>query len=275
VGPVVRALQEPGEVSRARVLSLWGRRLPAVLVIGAAKAGTSSLFYALKQHPGFAEPTRKEINYFDVQYERGTAWYRAHFPLRWGDGAISGEASPYYLYHPHAARRAAALVPHTKLIALLREPVDRAFSHYHHNRVRDREHLSFEEAVGREEERIGDGWRRMLADEQHDDQDVRTYSYLARGRYAEQLDRWMEHFPSRQLLVLRSEDLYVDPPATFARVTDFLGLPRHADIDFEHRNAGEYGDDDVSPELRARLAHLFAADGARLRTEYGADLTWP
>jgi hypothetical protein len=273
VGPVVRALREPVDVTRRAVLSSWRRDLPEVLVIGAAKSGTSSMFFALKQHPLFAAPCTKEVNFFDLEHFRGTAWYRAHFPIRSRAGMVSADASPSYLWDPKAPRRAAQLLPGAKLIALLRDPIARAHSHHQHNARRGTEPLTFEEAVDREEDRTREGWQRMLVDDSYVSSDARIYSYVARGRYVEQLDRWAAHYSKSRMLVLRSEDFYADPAGVFRQVTDFIGIPWHDGIEFEHRNAGGY--DDVVPcQVDAHLATMYAPYNERLRSAYGEHLVW-
>src|SRR4051812_20031887 len=117
-----------------RHLSAPLRGLPSVLIIGAQKSGTTSLSSYLVEHPDMLPSLRKEVHYFSFNYERGVNWYRAHFPythhLR--RGALTLDATPYYLVHPLVAQRAAQLLPHAKLVVLLRNPVDRALSHYQH-----------------------------------------------------------------------------------------------------------------------------------------------
>jgi hypothetical protein len=274
VGPTLRSLREPGDVTRGALLSAWRRELPELLVIGAAKSGTSSMFFALKQHPMFAAPCTKEINYFDIEFYRGRPWYRAHFPVRAQEGMVSGDASPGYLWDPRAPRRAAELLPGAKIVALLREPIARAFSHHQHNSRRDSEPLSFEEAVDQEDARTADGLARMRADEGHVSHAARVYSYVGRSRYAEQLDRWAACFPRERMLVLRSEDFYAHPASVFRQVTDFVGIPHHEGIQFEHRNPGGYTDG-LTAGARARLADLLAPHNERLARSYGAHLVWP
>ncbi|MBA3426416.1 MAG: sulfotransferase [Rubrobacter sp.] len=159
--------------------------LPDFLIIGAQKAGTTFLYYLLCQHPYVAPTSEKELHFFDSQkFNKGEGWYRSNFPpptSENGHKVITGEASPYYIYHPLAARRAAQVVPHARLIVLLRNPVDRAYSDYQ-NRLREgNEFLGFEEAIEAEEERIKGEKEKMLADEGYSSASHRRHSYLARG----------------------------------------------------------------------------------------------
>ena len=168
-----------------------------MLIIGAQRSGTTSLFNYLAQHPHVREPLGKEIHYFDLHYARGIRWYRGRFPFspRLRPPVITMDASPYYLAHPLAAERAARLLPQVKLIAMLRNPIERAFSHYQHE-VRDgRETLTFEQALDREAERLAGEEERLQREPGYYSYNHHRYSYTRRGLYLEQLQRWTEAFP--------------------------------------------------------------------------------
>src|SRR5207302_2712863 len=135
---------------------------------------------------------------------------------------ITGEASPYYLFHPHAPARAALVVPKTKLIVLLRNPVERAYSHYYHNIKHRWETLSFEEALAQEETRTRDEGQRLAADPHYNSYNHQHYSYLARGIYADQLQRWMDYFPKEQFFILKSEDFYATPDMKLTEIFMFF-----------------------------------------------------
>ena len=139
----------------SRLASGHMRSLPDFIMIGGMKCGTTSLFQYLQQHPGVSRVYVEEVHFFDLHYGRGLNWYRAHFPVKGkGEATICGDDSPYYIFHPLVPARVREDVPGAKLIALLRNPVDRAYSHYHHELRRGREDLSFEKALDREEERL-------------------------------------------------------------------------------------------------------------------------
>ena len=190
---------------------------------------------------------------------------------------MTGEASPYYVVHPHAAQRIAQVVPQVKLIALLRDPVSRAYSHYMHNRRAKhrragREPLSFEQAIEQEGGRISGEWERMIADENYDSAAFRCYSYLQRGLYHQQLERYLHHFDARQLLVLKAEELFQDAQACFDRVLTFLGLAPHKLKSQRVRNSGKY---EAPPEATlARLREYFDPHNQRLFDLLGRDLGW-
>jgi sulfotransferase family protein len=258
------------------------RLLPDYLIIGAQRAGTTSLHRYLVQHPGVRTMLRtKGVHFFDTAYGRGLSWYAARFPTkayawyvarRHGLALRTGEASPYYLFHPHVPGRVAEHLPQVKLIALLRDPVQRAYSHYQHEVARGFETLSFEEAIEAEPARLAAETERMAADPLYNSFEHQHHSYMARGRYAEQLDRWRSRFPDEQLLVLTSERFFADPEGTFARVLDFLGLPAFTPDAFEAHNAYDYRQ--MGAEVRARLVEHYREPNRRLYEQLGDDLGW-
>jgi hypothetical protein len=210
------------------------RMLPDFIVIGAQRSGTTSFFNYLCQHPEIHASYPKETHYFSNFFRKGVYWYRSHFPLSFqkkkvetsGNGNfITGEATPYYLPHPYAPRRVFELVPNVKLLALLRNPVDRAYSHYHHEVRIGVENLSFEEALDEEQDRISGELEKLLKNEHYRSFNFQNFSYLSRGIYINQLESWLRYFDQRQLLVLKSESFYENPVNTIKLVMNFLDLP--------------------------------------------------
>jgi hypothetical protein len=258
------------------------RLLPDYLIIGAQRAGTTSLHRYLVQHPGVRTTLRtKGVHFFDTGYGRGMSWYASRFPTRltaWsvarrhGVELRTGEASPYYLFHPHVPARVAEHLPQVKLIALLRDPVGRAYSHYQHEVARGFETLSFEEAIEAEPARLAAETERMLAEPLYNSFAHQHHSYLARGRYHEQLERWRALFDDRQLLVLSSERFFSDPERTFAQVLDFLELPAFTPDGFEKHNGYDYRR--MGDEIHARLAEHYREPNRRLYASLGDDLGW-
>lgn len=246
-----------------------------MLIIGAQKGGTTSLFQYLVQHPLVLPPLRKEVHYFDFNYARGVQWYRGHFPYvhRLRGGAVTLDASPYYLVHPLVPERVAELLPQVKLIALLRNPVSRALSHYHHEVRGGREPLSFAEALDCESERLAGEEERLQNDSDYYSPNHHRYSYTRRGVYAEQLRRWLQYFPRSQLLVLQSERLFRDPAATMAVVRDFLGLPSHP-LELKKPFRPAAYDRTLSPELRTRLTTYFEPYNRELYRLLGQEFDW-
>ena len=246
------------------------RPLPHFLILGAQKAGTTALYAYLRWHPEITGPSFKEVSFFDRHYAKGERWYRAHMPVR--RRSLVGEASPSYLFHPLAPERVAGMLPGARLIALVRNPVDRAFSHYQHEVALGREPLSFEDAVDREDERMQGELERMLRDPSYFSLAWWNYTYVARGCYAEQLERWFAAFPRKQLLVLFTEELSADTAATYRRVLDFLGVTARDLETYPRIFDRDYGD--MNPGTRARLHKEFEVPNRRLASLLGRDPPW-
>jgi hypothetical protein len=251
------------------------------VIIGAQRSGTTSLYRYLAEHPAIQPARVKELHFFDLEYRRGLRWYRSFFPSRWlrsraarsGRAVVAGEATPYYLFHPHVPRRIARDLPGVRLLAILRNPVDRAWSQHRHEVAEGRETLPFAEAVRCEEERLAPELARLARDEHAISTIHQHHSYLARGRYAEQLERWLALFPRERLLVLGAEALYADPAATVTRVHAFLGVePRRLEAPRVHNPS-----DGAPPDAAARaaLTEFFRPHNRRLFELLGADLGWP
>ena len=264
-----------------RVLTGPLRALPDFVIIGAQKCGTSSLYRYLADHPTVAPAVGKEIHYFDWNFRRGVNWYRGHFPTRveqrlfrarTGQRLFTGEASPYYMVHPLAPVRLKALIPDAKLIALLRDPVERTLSAYHHQFRNGEETSTLEEALDLEPQRLAGEIDRLAHDGSYNSRAHRKFSYMARGRYAEQLESWLRVFPREQLLVIRSEDFFERPAEIFAQVLDYIGLPAWQPSRFPRFNAAEYPD--MDPAMRDRLVRYFGPENDRLSRLLGRDFQW-
>jgi len=264
-------LLEAGRRVELRLRSGEVRALPDTLLIGAMKSGTSSLHYYLTQHPQVIAPLRKEVHYFDLNFERGESWYRANFG-REGQAGVNIDSSPYYLFHPLVPRRAHALVPNAKLIVLLRDPVRRAYSHYWHERDKGREPLSFEDAIAAEPDRIGRAHERLARGEIERSEAHQYFSYLARSRYAEQLERWLQFYPREQLLVLRFEDLARDPLQLTNESLAYTGLPPMNTAQLEPRHTRKYPP--LDPATAGRLQDYFAPHDAALAQVLGRPVRW-
>jgi Sulfotransferase domain len=273
---LVPALPEPARKVLRGAFRTYGRAtadlrpLPDFLILGAQKAGTTALYAYLRWHPQITGPSFKEVSFFDRHYANGERWYRAHLPIR--RRGIVGEASPSYLFHPLAPQRVAQMLPGARLVALLRNPVERAFSHYQHEVALGREQLSFEDAVAREDERMDGELDRMLADARYFSYAWWNYTYVARGRYAEQLERWFAAFPREQLLVLLTDELAAESAGTYRRVLEFLGVDPQGLDSYPRIFERDYGD--MSPDTRAQLEAEFAEPNRRLAELLGRGLPW-
>lgn len=250
------------------------RVLPGFLIVGAQRCGTTSMYRTLSQHPAVLKAVlHKGVHYFDMNYDRGLGWYRAHFPLRAtgaraaqaaGVPALSFESSPYYLFHPLAAERIAADLPGVKLLVLVRDPVERAYSAHAHELARNFESEPFERALELEDERLRGEADKIRANPRYLSHSHQHHAYLARGRYAEQLDRLLPLFGADRIHVVDSGDFFAKPEPVYDGVLDFLGLPRNGYPEFERHNARPRSP--MPTALRARLEEYFAPHDERLAT---------
>jgi hypothetical protein len=247
--------------------------LPGFLIAGAQRCGTTSMYRTLSQHPDVRKAVlHKGVHYFDMNYDRGMGWYRAHFPLRMGTGKLTFESSPYYLFHPLAASRIAKDLPGVKLLVLVRDPVERAYSAHAHELARGFETEPFTRALDLEDERLRGEAERMAADPAYLSPSHQHQAYRARGRYAEQLDRLERIFGRDRIHVIDSGDFFTEPEPVYDRVLDFLGL-RHGPYPvFERHNARPRSA--MPDDVRAKLTEYFEPFDAQLARWLPAPPSW-
>ena len=212
------------------------RMLPDYVIVGAQRAGTTSLYKYLTEHPDVGRVRLgKGVHYFDTNAERSLAWYRSHFPLdpskipfRQRPSTV-GEGAPYYMFHPQCPQRIHDALPGVKVIAILRDPVERAHSQWVHETARGFETLPFEEALRAEDERLAGQEAQLVAPDgrsfahQH-------HSYVARGQYAPQVRRLWDVFGQDHTLILSSTQMFADPADRVRGDLVVLGAvaaPRH------------------------------------------------
>lgn len=286
-----RALPTPAVRALRRVVGVWGlvtadaRMTPAVLVVGAQRSGTTTLFRLLSEHPQLMRPTSKKgTGYFDDEHHRGPRWYRAHFPLRAlarrrerrlglpADSVRTFEVSGFYLVHPLAAERIARELPGVQVVALLRDPVDRALSAHRHESRRGYEDLPFAEAVAREPERTAGEIERLGSEPGATSEALRHHAYLARGRYAEQLRRFVDALGPDRVHVVDADDFFADPVGEVLRLEQALGLQewRPTFVDQWNPTSGEA----LGPAERAELAEYFEPHDEALEELTGRRPAW-
>lgn len=269
--------------ARGRWLTGPFRMLPDFIIIGAQKCGTTSMYDFVTRHPDVAPAHSKEVHHFTFhdrldlkrwdeprpEHEKfGTNWYRSNFPttlagflhsLRHGRRLLTGEATTLYLPYPGVPERMARLLPDVRLIVMLRDPADRAYSAYNFYKWYYGEDRTFEDAIAQDM----DGTETRI---------IRTY--LEHGHYADHLERWFEHYPREQFLVLHDAEMRADLQGTMDRVWDFLGLRPHSfgDNPPPNLNVGRYGP--MSDEMRALLKSYYAPHDARLASLMGGRRFW-
>lgn len=225
--------------------------MPDFLLIGAAKSGTTSIFQYLRQHPQIFMSKPKEPGFFAYEGQQvdfqgpGDERYNAEVITDYsayqkifdaaGPGQLRGEASVVHLYHPDAPGRIKAYLPNVKLIAILRNPADRALSAYIHMWRDGYERLSFAEALAAEEDRIAANWQHL-------------WHYRNEGYYARQLQRYFDLFAAEQFLIFRHEELLTDIDRVLHDIFEFLEVDAsfRPDTSFRHN---------VSSKTRSRLLH--------------------
>ena len=251
------------------------RALPEFLIAGAMKAGTTSLFGYLEQHPQCSPAMKKEVNYFCRNFSRGMKWYRMHFPRITARTQRQRcfEATPGYIFDPRVPLRVVSELPSVKVVFLLRDPVDRAYSHYQHNVRRGRETLSFADAIRAEPQRLQGEIERMREDDSYQSHSHYHFSYLARGNYAEQLAMWWQHFAPDRLLVLQAETLFREPQQVLDETHQFLGLAPFYPETLGNYYPGRYR---VAMEgrVRRRLEAHFQPHNQRLFRLLGRSFDW-
>ena len=263
-------------VQRLQVLSRLPtasrRPLPDFLLIGTQRGGTTSLFRRLAEHPSVKAPVGKELQFLTLHYNRGVRWYRSYFPMT-SAGQQTFDATPYYLFHPAVPQRAAQLLPDAKFVVLLRDPVSRAYSHYRHTVNLGFEKLDFEAAIDAQDARLAEAERLGLATaagmRMH-----RSFSYVRRGIYLPQLQRWFDAVGRDRVKVIKSEDFFRSPQEVFTGLLDFLGLPDYVPEDFDQSKSAGTEKYPMKPETRARLRRMFAEDSEQVRRLLGWESVW-
>ncbi len=244
----------------AQATSHW-RSLPDFIVVGGQRCGTTSLFKNLAEHPQVLRPgVEKGVDYFTLHYWQDLDWYRGHFPLtslaqarrRHAGGPVVFEACTYYMFHPFALERLAADLPDVKIVAMLRDPVERAFSAFKHEVARGFETVTdFGEALALEETRLEGEVEKMRTDLHYESHPHRHQAYRARGQYAEQLQRAYDLFPAEHIHVCDSESYFAEPHEEYTKIREFLGLRDFVPPRFDQFNARP--SKPMPPDLKAML----------------------
>jgi len=243
---------------------------PSFLIIGGIRCGTTSLVRYLEQHPAIRIPATKEVHYFDWNSNRSTAWYRSWFPLmRPGkhEAVLAGESSPSYLMDPDVPARVAATMPSVRIILLVRNPVERAYSHFRLRRGRAYEPMeSFADTLADEPT------RRKKAAARQQRTGAAIDCYFHQGEYAIGLERWLAQFDQDQILTIQSERLFANPKDAYGTALDFLGLSSHDLGHYDVHNAAPASS--IDPDVRRHLAMRYEAPNARFYDLIGTDYGW-
>jgi Sulfotransferase domain len=265
-------------------LTAAARMTPSFLICGGQRCGTTSLYRALAAHPVVLKAVlHKGVHYFDTSYQRGMAWYRGHFPLqrtadkvsdRYGVPARTFESSPYYMYHPQAAARIARDLPYAKVVVLVRDPVERAYSQHAHEVARGFEQeRDFGSALALEPARLHRQEELLAQDPDYYSFAHQHHAYRARGEYARYLGGMAQHLGRERIHVVESERFFADPEPAYDEVLNFLGLPNLGRPPFERHNARPRPAD-MDPGIRRELSAHYAPHDEALATWLGRMPIW-
>lgn len=267
---------------RAAVATWESRVLPDLVLAGVQRSGTTALCEALYRLPMVERPRRgKGAHYFSYNYHRGWEWYQSQFPTRWwadlvetrcGHPLFCFDACPYYLFHPFAVERMALALPDIKVMVMLRDPVRRAESHFHHSVGHGHEKLPFEEALVAERQRLAGEDERMQRDWTYWSHSHEHHSYVSKGLYADQIERLFRHYPRERVMIIQSEAFYRAPNRTLADVTGWLGLPS-VELDVaDDRNGHDYRR--MEGAMRDHLIATYREPNERLFELIGRRFDW-
>ena len=278
-----------------KAVTSGNRIFPSFIIIGSTRSGTTSLYEYLENHPSVLPPIKKETGFFNYAYSNNSNWYRMYFPTInekekaekvLNNSVLTGEATPSYLIDPRVPKRILSLLPKVKLITLLRNPIDRAISHYHLNVLRGIEKLSFEEAIKNESERIKSSFENLENKNPKDENAISyflrmlsfkpenyfKFSYLYSGCYYNHLKNWLDVFPREQIMVIQSEKFFENPKKIFEEVQGFLGLPV---IELQkYWRAYEIKYSSVSENMRKYLQKYFEPHNLKLYELLKTDFQW-
>ncbi len=266
-------------------LTAPARMTPSFLICGGQRCGTTSLYRALAGHPVVMKAVlHKGVHYFDVSYSRGMSWYKAHFPRqrhadriteKYGVPAQTFESSPYYMYHPQAAARIARDLPAAKLVVLVRDPVERAYSQHHHEVARKFEsEKNFGNALALEPARLHREEERLAADPRYYSFAHQHHAYRARGEYARYLSVMAQLVGRERIHVVESERFFAEPEQVYDEVCAFLGLPTDLPRPAFERHNARPRQSDMDPGLRRELASHYASHDEALITWLGRVPIW-
>ncbi len=248
--------------------------LPKFIIIGAQKSGTTSLYHYLSQHPKILPPKyRKEINYFEKRYfSKSLRWYKSQFSNSTGD-SINFEASTNYLFYPWSPKHVFETIPHCKIIILLREPKQRAWSHYKHQIRSKEEQIPFFKALEREMIHLDEIEKKILADPKYFNKSFRNYSYLRRGLYFKQIKNWARFFERESMFISSFDDFFENPIDKCNEIFEFLEIEKFSINPSKIYN--ESSSNDIPPKESIDLMKSYFCEPNKLLFNYlSKDFNW-
>lgn len=260
-------------VGLERLVTSYSRVFPNFLLIGSMKSGSTTLHHYINNHPNVIHPSIKEVHYFDY-YFGSNLWYRSNFPkknemIKNGVSCLTCDSTPQYLFHPLAPKRIFNLLPKIKILCVLRNPIDRAFSHYNHNVRNGNETYSFEDAIFKRNEKLEQEHQNLISNNDCDIVFYERYNYLNLGKYADQLSEWFKFFPKDQFFICKTEDLSSD---MLMKAYEFLNLPNFDPGKINSLNTGKYGI--MKSSTREKLIKFYEPENSKLSTLLNIPINW-
>ena len=254
------------------------RVLPDFLVIGVGRGGTTSLYHYMSQHPCITKSAYDEIGFFDDNFHLGLNWYRSMFPTKFHKEKIikkygkflTYDVTPSYIRHPWIIKRILENLPNPKIIIILRNPVDRTYSHYQMSKRNGNEKRTFEDVI--ESDKINIQKNEHTPKNMNYFQTVVENSYLARSFYEEQLQIWFKHFPKNKFLIISTEELAFSTDKSLEKIFTFLGVSNHKIFDLTKQNKADYPQ--MNSDTRKMLLDYFRPFNEKLYLLLGYRLDW-
>lgn len=249
------------------------RVLPDFFIIGVVRSGTTSMYHYLDEHPSIVKSAYDELGFFDDNFRLGWEWYKTLFPTnitkkiikRKTGNFLTFDDTPFYIYNEDVAKKIKNYFPKTKLIIILRNPIDRAYSNYHLGVRMGDEKRTFDQAINDEIQKI----------EKYNEIEMDNYisqSYLGRGIYAKQLEIWLKYFPISVIKILESDRFSNNTEETMNEVFEFLDLPNHNIRNLEKKNVAEYPP--MKTETRQKLYDFFSKYNEKLYDMLNVRYDW-
>jgi hypothetical protein len=253
------------------------RVLPSFIIVGAVRCGTTSLYYNICEHSSVLPASYDEIGFFDSNYELGISWYKSMFPTKFKikkiklktGNSITGEDTPFYFWDKKSIQRIKKNIPKIKLIVLLRNPIDRAYSNYHLGVRLGSESLSFEDSIKKEIQLLE---KENGFENNEIEKFLRPRSYIAKGLYYQQIKNWFDVFSKDQILVINTENLSEKPNQTLKQIFEFLDLPNEKIQNIQNRKVGNY--QKMNEDTREYLMKIFKPHNEKLFKILGREFEW-
>lgn len=254
--------------------TMGGTNRPDFFVLETLEGASAPLTEHLHQHEDLLVPETPSLRYYDIKrYQDWTLEkYLKNFNAK-KRNQNAYECSSYYLRHPHAARWIRQDLPDAKFLVWLTDPVERSYAHYLFMAQAGKEKRTFEDCIKSEAKFIKEDWNKTCNDESHMGKKAKQFSYLARGRYAEQLEHWYKSFPANRLHILFSEEFAQSPRLAMRDVFDFLGMPPCREMDVRLKRS-ELTSSSMDPKTRQWLEDYFAPHNAELEKLLERKVGW-